>query len=413
MLTRSAEDFLLASKRCEIANLEQLLLTGELVAEISQLVHLLQRERGLSNVFLASAGARFASQRLEQVQACQEMEERLRQRLEVLDLGACHLSGHVRLYTCVAHVLHGLEALPAIRQRALTQQITAPELTRVISTLIAGLLSVVFEAADTSADPDITRILVAKFNFMQGKELAGQERAWGASGFAAGYFTAEDQQKLQHLIEAQARCFEVFENFSPDQPLSAWRSLQQHTCVTELNRLRQIVARAGHQEAVPSAFSEVWYDVATCRIDVLKGIEEGLADALLQLCRHKLKAARQDLQTHRFMLDSLAGETAESASLRYLTDSVQLTEPTAGRSVYDLLQAQSVRLQVVSDELQQARQALTERKVLERAKGLLMEYQGLTEAEAYRQLRQSAMEQNLRLQDVAELIIERTRMLLR
>ncbi len=72
-----------------------------------------------------------------------------------------------------------------------------------------------------------------------------------------------------------------------------------------------------------------------------------------------------------------------------------------------------MRLQSVSDELQQARQALMERKILERAKGLLMEYQGVTEDQAYRQIRQSAMEQNLRLMDVAEIIIERTRILLR
>lgn len=416
----SAEDYLLASKRCEIANLEKLLLTGELVNSISQLVHMLQRERGLSNVYIASEGERFGSQRQEQIALCLEMEAGLRQRLAALDLDACHLSGSVRLYARIAYVLHGLDALPEIRQRTLHLRITAKELTRLISALIAGLLSVVFEAADTATDPDITRALVAMFNFMQGKELAGQERAWGASGFAVGHFETEEQHKLQHLIEAQARCFETFAEFSSPKPLYLWEALLVHESAAELNRLRQIVARANAGEAIPSAFSEVWYDVATCRIDAMKQIEEALAADLLSLCSTKLDGAQLDLRNHRCLLNSLVADAGESSSLSFLTDSLQAFEqhsseetPPAGRSVYELLKAQSMRLQSVSDELQQARQALMERKILERAKGLLMEYQGVTEDQAYRQIRQSAMEQNLRLMDVAEIIIERTRILLR
>lgn len=420
MTSCSAEDFLLASKRCEIANLEQLLLTGELVNGISQMVHMLQRERGLSNVFIASEGERFGLQRQEQIAVCIETETCLRHRLTALDLGACHLSGSVRLYTRIAYVLHGLDALPEIRQRVAHLRITVKELTRLISALIAGLLSVVFEAADTATDPDITRALVAMFNFMQGKELAGQERAWGASGFAAGHFEIEEQHKLQHLIEAQARCFETFAGFSSPTPVTMWQALSVHDCASELNRLRQIVSRAKADEAIPSAFSEVWYEVATCRIDGLKEIEEILAVDLLTLCQIKLDGAKLDLRNHRYLLNSLGIASVDPTSSSFLTDSLQGFEqhfgdetPPVGRSVYELLKAQSIHLQLVSDELQQARLALTERKILERAKGLLMEYQGLTEDQAYRQIRQSAMDQNLRLMDVAEIIIERTRILLR
>jgi len=419
MPSSSAKDFLLASKRCEIANLEELLMTGELVNSISQLVHMLQRERGLTNVFIASEGNRFGLQRLEQIEHCKERELLLRQRFAALDLGNCQQYGSVRLYTRIAYVLHGLDALSDIRERALNLRIKVKEFTRLMSDLIAGLLSVVFEAADTATDPDITRALVAMFNFMQGKELAGQERAWGASGFAAGHFEIEDQQKLHHLIEAQARCFETFADHSSPGPLVRWEALMVHECSAELNRLRKIVARSNASEQVPSAFSEIWYEVATCRIDSLKEIEELLASDLLSLCQLKLDGAKCDLRNHHYLLNCLNSETL-NASLSFLRESAhgydasKLDEmPPMGRSVYELLKAQSLRLQEVSDELQQARQALVERKTIERAKGLLIDYQGLTEEQAYRQIRQSAMEQNLRLMDIAEMIIERTNMLLR
>ena len=56
---KSAQDFLLAAKHCEIEALEQLRTTCELVTGLSELIHSLQRERGASNVYLGSAGLRF------------------------------------------------------------------------------------------------------------------------------------------------------------------------------------------------------------------------------------------------------------------------------------------------------------------------------------------------------------------
>jgi AmiR/NasT family two-component response regulator len=76
--------------------------------------------------------------------------------------------------------------------------------------------------------------------------------------------------------------------------------------------------------------------------------------------------------------------------------------PRLGRSILDMVRAQSGRLQTMSDELNTARGALHERKVIERAKGLLMAHRGLTEDQAYRMLRQTAMDQKRRLVDVAE-----------
>jgi AmiR/NasT family two-component response regulator len=72
------------------------------------------------------------------------------------------------------------------------------------------------------------------------------------------------------------------------------------------------------------------------------------------------------------------------------------------RSVLDMVQEQSQRLQAMSDELQTVRASLNERKVVERAKGLLMAHRRLSEDEAHKMLRQTAMNQKRRLVDVAE-----------
>ena len=57
-------------------------------------------------------------------------------------------------------------------------------------------------------------------------------------------------------------------------------------------------------------------------------------------------------------------------------------------------------------ELEDTRNKLAERKIVERAKGLLMERQQCTEDEAYSKLRRLAMDKNLKLVDVAQRMLD-------
>ncbi|MFC3231015.1 ANTAR domain-containing response regulator [Marinibaculum pumilum] len=56
-------------------------------------------------------------------------------------------------------------------------------------------------------------------------------------------------------------------------------------------------------------------------------------------------------------------------------------------------------------ELEETRSQLAERKVIDRAKGILMKSRGLSEEEAYRLLRKTAMDQNRRVAQVAESLV--------
>ena len=59
----------------------------------------------------------------------------------------------------------------------------------------------------------------------------------------------------------------------------------------------------------------------------------------------------------------------------------------------------------LSRELEEARSALEERKIVDQAKGILMKTRGLSEPEAYALLRKTAMNQNRRLIDIAQSLI--------
>jgi response regulator NasT len=58
------------------------------------------------------------------------------------------------------------------------------------------------------------------------------------------------------------------------------------------------------------------------------------------------------------------------------------------------------------EELVRLRQQLAERKLVERAKGMLMKERGLDEESAYALLRKSAMDRNLRIGEVARRLLD-------
>jgi hypothetical protein len=399
----SGSAFLLAARQCEIAELEQLARTGELVGVIGRMVHGVQRERGISNVFLSSHGGRFAGQRLQQVTECRRLEDEVRSQFGRLDTDATRARNGARLFSRVAEVLHGLDSLTALRGRIAALDLTPREATAAYSRLVAGLLAVVFEAADSATDPQVSRALVAMFNFMQGKEFAGQERAFGAGVFAAGAIDAAGQQQWRHLVESQHACFHVFADFSGLEVLQADRVSRDPVVAVEIERLRRL-ACGGPPGALDADLSPVWYEYMTRRIDAMRRVEDLLALELQRLCEERIAQARDELRDQQRLLQALgsdAGRAGEGTGYG----------PHLERSLLGMLQEQSRRLQAIGDELQSARASLTERKVVERAKGLLMAHRHMSEDEAYKALRQMAMNQNRRLVEVAEAVLALTEVL--
>lgn len=415
---KSGLNFLIAALRCEIDELDQLARTSKLVGTIGRLVHELQRERGISNVFLASRGQRFAGQRSAQIGECLHAEQAVRAGFDLLEADAGRIGNGARLFSRVAWVLPGFGALPELRRRVGAMELDASAATAAFAKLVAGLLAVVFEAADGATDPEISRLLVAMFNFMQGKEFAGQERACGAAAFASGRNEGTRQQQWLHLIDSQERCFQVFVEFSGPALAELWRLGQSGPQLAEQERLRRIACAAPAGGALDTGLNDAWFDCCSRRIDAMQSIEERLGADLRRLCEQKIAQARVELQGHEALLAQLALEGPRSTTgfLDELPSQAgagpaQALGGTAPygrqleRSILDMVQEQAQRLQSMSDELETVRTSLNERKVVERAKGLLMAHRRISEEEAHKMLRQTAMNQNRRLIDVAESVL--------
>ena len=76
------------------------------------------------------------------------------------------------------------------------------------------------------------------------------------------------------------------------------------------------------------------------------------------------------------------------------------------KPVLDVALARFRQEQKLRDELCDAKQQLADRKVIDRAKGLLMARQKLSEEQAYQKLRSMAMNKNLKLAEIAQRILD-------
>jgi len=411
--------FLIAAKRCEISELQQLARTSALVSAVGGLIHGLQRERGLTNLHLASADGHWRQALFEQIRHNESLQSQVVECFDGMDMAASRLNHGARLFSRIAYALQGLGALPALRERLHAEQWSTERATASYVRLVGGLLAVVFEAADAASDPGISRRLVALFNFMQAKEWTGQERATGSALFAAGQANAAAQQRLLRLIDSQERCLQVFQEFANPELHQAWLLSQRPEQQAGLERMRRLLCTAPEGAPLDRQLSQPWFDANTATIDAMKAIEDQLAVELLELCEARITAARTELAGYEALTadEPLAGAATVDLSFfespaagprnahAALDPSAPAFGPQVDRSVWELVQQQAQRLQSMGHELDTVRASLNERKLVERAKGLLMAHRRLSEEEAHKTLRQMAMNQNRRLVEVAEALL--------
>ncbi|MEM8591896.1 MAG: ANTAR domain-containing protein [Pseudomonadota bacterium] len=100
--------------------------------------------------------------------------------------------------------------------------------------------------------------------------------------------------------------------------------------------------------------------------------------------------------------DALTSAAIEAGVSAYVVDGLR---PARVKPVMDAAIARFRMFQRMRTELEETKRALEDRKVIDRAKGLVMKARGVDEDEAYALLRKAAMDQGKRLADVAQALV--------
>ena len=179
--------------------------------------------------------------------------------------------------------------------------------------------------------------------------------------------------------------------------------------IIDENRLRASVIEAGLRDAGYSNLTVV-HDVA--------GIARRIADIAPDVIVISLENPNRDMLENMFQLsravqrpiamfvdrsDQAAIEAAVEAGVSaYVVDGLKRERV---KPILDMAISRFNAFSRMTRELQEARSELENRKLIDRAKGILMATRGLSEADAYALLRKTAMNQNRKISEIAESLI--------
>ncbi|MHA0938070.1 nitrate regulatory protein NasR [Enterobacter kobei] len=367
-------------QRARLMRREQLSKLAELnvlVHGISQLVHMLQCERGASNVWLCSQGKLYAPE-------CKASRALVDENLAALNtiLGKQSLLPGSAVCERIGNALHTLDTLPALRNGVSQQTLTAPQAMEHYSRMLRHLLSIVPQLNDSIDDPQIAGRFVALYSLMQGKELAGQERALGAIGFTQGFFDDVTRQRLVDRIDGQQACFEIFLSHSQaDVQTTFSLNCQPDRETEQLRRVactRQPAADNGHTALA-------WFALQTARLEHLRALEETIIADLMVAVDERIQ--RDEVYPH---------------------PADELEDPLAhypDKPLLPLVRQQAREIEQLSRQLASLRDTLEERKTIDKAKSVLMTHQNMSEEQAWTTLRKMAMDKNQRMVDIARALL--------
>ncbi len=135
---------------------------------------------------------------------------------------------------------------------------------------------------------------------------------------------------------------------------------------------------------------------------VLIDIENPSRDTLEELA---LASGPEDRPVAMFVdrsTEGLSTAAIEAGVSAYVVDGLQ---PGRIKPILDAAITRFRMFQRMRTELAETKRALEERKVIDRAKGMLMKARGVGEDEAYAILRKAAMDQGKRVADVAQALV--------
>ena len=262
------------------SNLNVLLRLTELAQRNSNLVHQLQKERGMSAGFIGSNGNSFKNQLGSQRKLVNQEIQKLRNKIK-----------HSEYSKDIEFGLKKLEAdlskINNIRQQVDLLQISLKDQVSFYTSLNKQLLSVVDVIAKQAKEQQISLKVAAFSSFLQMKERAGIERAVLSSTFGQQQIPNAKFARFLNLLAEQKSYQDRFIALSSNADSSAFKSkLASSTSVREVQRLRSAVQQLDLNTVAATA-PESWFKAATGRIELLRKFEQKLANEIIELTEQK------------------------------------------------------------------------------------------------------------------------------
>ncbi len=260
-------------QKSKITSLNNIAPLVDIAAANSLLVHELQKERGATAGFLGSKGADFGdilSNQRESTMAAKATREALLNQNQNIDPNVLAL---------LKKIDSKLAELNSVRKRVDTFSITLKEALTYYTGLNTDLLSISADVAALAEQGQLANQMQSYYNFLQGKERAGIERAVLSNVFSKNQFTPELFKRFVTLVTEQNAYLDTFYKMATQQDRQYYEDSMQVDAVMKVKALRALAfekAEVGNFDVD----STEWFKQATGRINQLKMVEDYLSEGL-------------------------------------------------------------------------------------------------------------------------------------
>ena len=243
----------------------------QLIVESSNLVHELQKERGMTAGFLSSKGTKFSSKLIAQREDVDSKVKTLQKFISTLNI----LTFGKGTNQTINEALIRLKDLDEIRSSVTNQSIDAANAIGFYTQTNAIFLSLGDQLSKFSANAELTTMAVAYTNFMLSKERAGIERAVVSSIFAENSISNSKYLKFIHLVGQQNTYNQVFLSLATDTMVNNFKKTMTNDIIKEVEDIRSILFSGMQQDFGINPVD--WFDKQTGKIGLLKEIDNSIA----------------------------------------------------------------------------------------------------------------------------------------
>jgi len=259
--------------------MEKVLELAEIAPTISNVVHVMQVERGMSAVFLSSKGKKFADKLPAQISKTDSRLENLSTALDGFDSSAFR----AELGSKIKVAQKALKDIGKFRADVAAQKISIAQMADYYTPTIAKLLSVIEELGSVSTNVQVAKSISAYTAFLQGKERAGLERAIGGAGFNAGKFSLANYHEFIELIALQEAYIDQFSINATAEQKAFLKSALANPVVDKVEEMREVAINSVKSGSTGGIEAPVWFATITKKIELLKKVEDKIAADLLKL----------------------------------------------------------------------------------------------------------------------------------
>jgi methyl-accepting chemotaxis protein len=253
--------------------IEQTQQLNTLSAKLSLLIHETQKERGMSAGYLGSKGNAFGDELAQQRAQSNKRYDELSAYLQTLDFATFDTS----LQTNIASLQERFEIITSVRKKVTEQNIPLSDALGFYNKTNEIILDVISFSAKIAKTPELVKSISSYANFLKSKERAGIERAILSNTFAADKFDNGMFVKWCRLMAEQDSYIDAYLSLATQESKDFYNSTKQNDAFNAVAQMRQVAIDKANSGGF-GIDSKVWFATITKKIDLLKEIDDAIAE---------------------------------------------------------------------------------------------------------------------------------------